>query len=104
MNRIPKVVVSRSAPALDAWSNSSLLEGELVPGAAGLRRDRDVVVIGSTSVVHALAAADAVDEYRLFVIPTALGAGERLFAAPADLQLASIEATGAGHLARYVRA
>src|SRR5207245_6012289 len=54
MNRIPKVVVSRSAPALDAWSNSSLLEGELVAGVADLRREQDVVVVGSTSVVHAL--------------------------------------------------
>jgi dihydrofolate reductase len=34
MNRIPKVVVSRSAPALDGWSNSSLLEGELLAGVA----------------------------------------------------------------------
>src|SRR4051794_14022745 len=32
MNRVPKVVVSRSAPALDAWSNSSRLEGPLVAG------------------------------------------------------------------------
>jgi dihydrofolate reductase len=104
MNRIPKVVASRSGPVLDAWGNSSLLEGELVAGAADLTRAHDVVVIGSTSVVHALAAADAVDEYRLIVIPTALGAGERLFAAPLDLQLASVEASGAGHLARYVRA
>jgi dihydrofolate reductase len=50
-----------------------------------------VVVFGSTSVVHALAAADAVDEYRLLVIPTALGAGERLFVAPVDLQLVDRE-------------
>jgi dihydrofolate reductase len=55
MNRIPKVVVSRSAPALEAWSNSSLLEGELVAGVADVTRKQDVVVIGSTSVVHALA-------------------------------------------------
>lgn len=68
MNRIPKVVVSRSAPALDAWSNSSLLECELVAGVADLTREQDVVV-GSTSVVHALTAADAVDEYRLLVDP-----------------------------------
>ena len=81
MNRIPKVVVSRSAPTLDAWNNSSLLEGELVAGVADLTGQHDVVVFGSTSVVHALAAADAVDEYRLLVIPTALGAGERLFVA-----------------------
>jgi dihydrofolate reductase len=103
MNRIPKVVVSRSAPALDAWNNSSLLEGELLAGVADLTRGQDVVVIGSTSVVHALAAADAVDEYRLLVIPTALGAGERLFVAPVDLQLASIETVGEAVLARYDR-
>jgi dihydrofolate reductase len=103
MNRIPKVVVSRSAPALDAWSNSSLLEGELVAGVTDLTREQDVVVLGSTSVVHALAAADVVDEYRLLVIPTALGAGERLFVAPVDLQLTSIETAGEAVLARNER-
>ena len=103
MNRIPKVVVSRSAPALDAWSNSSLLGRELVAGVADLTRHHDVVVFGSTSVVHALAAADAVDEYRLLMMPTALGAGERLFIAPVDLQLVSIETVGEAVLARYER-
>lgn len=104
MNRVPKVVVSRSAPALHAWSNSSLLEGELVAGVADLAREQDVVVVGSTSVVHALAAADAVDEYRLLVIPTALGAGARLFVAPVDLQLTSLEPVGDAVLVRYDRA
>ena len=104
MNRVPKVVVSRCAPALDAWSNSSLLEGELVAGVAELTRGQDVVVFGSTSVVHALAAADAVDEYRLLVIPTACGTGERLFVAPVDLQLTAIETVGEAVLACYDRA
>jgi dihydrofolate reductase len=104
MNRIQKVVVSRSAPIFDAWSNSSPLEGELVEGVSSLRRDRDVVVVGSMSVVHALAAADAVDEYRLLVFPTALGAGEKLFVAPVDLQLTSIEVSSTAVLARYQRA
>jgi dihydrofolate reductase len=103
MNRIAKVVVSRSVPALDAWSNSSLLEGELVAGVADLTRERDVVVVGSTSVVHALAAADAVDQYRLLVIPTALRGGERLFVAPVDLQLSSVETMGEAVLLCYDR-
>jgi dihydrofolate reductase len=103
LNAMSKVVVSRSAPALDAWNNSSLLEGELVAGVAELTRERDVVVVGSTSVVHALAAADAVDEYRLLVIPAALAAGERLFVAPVELQLASTEPAGEAVLARYER-
>jgi dihydrofolate reductase len=57
-----------------------------VAGVADLTRKQDVVVMGSTSVVHALAAADAVDEHRLLIVPTALGTGERSFVAPVDLQ------------------
>jgi dihydrofolate reductase len=103
MNRIPKVVVSTSVPTLDAWSNSSLLEGELGDGVARITRKRDVVVVGSTSVAHALAAADSVDESRLLVFPTALGAGKRLFVAPVDLRLTSSEASSVAILACYQR-
>ncbi|MBO0714704.1 MAG: hypothetical protein J2P59_08105, partial [Acidimicrobiales bacterium] len=45
MNRVQKVVVSRSAPDLGAWSNSSLLEDDLEAGAARLARERDVIVV-----------------------------------------------------------
>jgi len=103
MNKIPKLVVSNTSPVLDAWSNSTLLEGELVDGVARVARERDVVVAGSTSVVHALAAADVVDEYRLLVFPAAVGAGEKLFVAPVDLALTSNETSGAAVLLRYER-
>ena len=103
MNRVPKVVASRTSPNLDAWCNSSLLEGDLIDAVARIARARDVVVAGSTSVVHALAEADAVDEYRLLVFPTALGAGTPLFARPIDLQLTSVEASPVTILARYQR-
>ena len=103
MNRIEKVVVSHSTPALDAWNNSSVLDDELLHGVKRLADQRDVVVIGSTSVVHALAAADAVDEYRLFVVPTALGTRRPLFATPVDLQLLSAVASPPGVLLRYER-
>jgi len=104
MNRMPKMVVSHTVPDLGAWSNSSHLAGDLVAGVAELTQTQDVVVIGSTSIVHALAAADAVDEYRLLVVPAALGSGKPLFATPADLQLTSVESTGELFLARYGRA
>lgn len=103
LNRMPKVVVSRTAPTLDAWNNSTLLAGDLVPGVTGIARDRDVVVVGSTSVVHALAAADVVDEYRLLVVATALCAGRRLFAAPVELRCTSIETVGEAVLTIYAR-
>ena len=92
MNRAAKVVVSHAPPALDAWNNSSALDGDLVEAVARLAVDRDVIVVGSTSVVHQLTAADAVDEYRLITIPVALGAGTPLFATPTSLQVVSVVA------------
>jgi dihydrofolate reductase len=103
MNRIPKLVASKSAPALDAWANSSLLQGDLLDEVGRIKGQRDVVVVGSTTVVHALADADAVDEYRLLVFPVALGAGERLFKTPVDLELTAVERSGAAVLAYYRR-
>jgi riboflavin biosynthesis pyrimidine reductase len=50
---------------------------------------------------RALAAAGAVDEYRLLVMPTALGTGARLFVAPIDLHLVSVETVGVAVLACY---
>ncbi len=101
MNAATKVVVSKHELALDRWANSARLDGDLVPAVQRLAEDRDVAVIGSMSVAHQLAAAGAVDEYRLLTIPIAVGRGTALFAAPAALRLTSIESTEIGPLAYY---
>jgi dihydrofolate reductase len=94
MNAVPKRVATRTGIDAAAWDNSAAIEGDAVAWAADERTRRNVVVIGSTSLVHALAAADLVDEYRLITFPTVLGEGERLFAsgAPgADFHYTSVE-------------
>jgi dihydrofolate reductase len=81
-----------------------VIGGELTDSVRHERRD--VIVAGSLSVVHALMAADLVDEHRLLTFPTTIGVGERLFQAgssPAYLDCLSAVQTGAAVLSRYVR-
>jgi hypothetical protein len=47
MNRIPKLVVSRSLTDLSAWENSTLPSGDLLGAVAEQRKERDLV--GSAS-------------------------------------------------------
>ena len=105
MNGIPKLVASRTLTDTSAWSNSRLIEGDLVEAVK--QEQRDIVITGSLSVVHALMSHDLIDEYRLLTFPTVLGAGERLFPAgqmPTYLQTLSAEPAGAAVLTRYGRA
>ncbi|MFD8814954.1 dihydrofolate reductase family protein [Streptomyces sp. NPDC059627] len=105
LNAAPKLVASRTLSDVSAWANSRLLDGDLLDAVKTERRD--VVVMGSIRVVHTLAAAGLVDEYRLVTFPTVLGAGLPLFPAggpPAELECLSAERAGATVLTRYRRA
>lgn len=107
MNRMPKLVVSRSLERVDEWSNSALLEGALVNEVSRRKRAQDLVVAGSGSVVQTLMEQDLIDEYRLLVFPIVLGEGTRLFpagSAPIDLEMVSAEQSGAATLLTYQRA
>ncbi|MBE1495163.1 dihydrofolate reductase [Amycolatopsis lexingtonensis] len=101
LNAARKLVVSRTLTDVTAWQNSSLLQGDLLETAE--RHDGDLIVIGSIGIAQALARRDLVDEYRLLVFPSLVGAGRRLFdgVAPADLRLASSTAVGAAVLSTY---
>jgi dihydrofolate reductase len=107
MNRIPKLVATSTLTDLSVWKNSSRIEGDLLYEIEKQRADRDVVIIGSASVIHALARQDRVDEYRIIIFPAILGSGTRLFetgSAPRHLRLVSVEKRGAAALLRFERA
>jgi dihydrofolate reductase len=99
MNRMPKYVVSSSIE--DAgWENSTVLRGDPVAEVTALRQkiDGNILVAGSTSLVHALHDAGLVDEYRLMIYPVVLGSGKRLFrdgAAPAGYEAVEVRPAGA---------
>ncbi len=105
MNAVPKLVASRTLTGASAWANSRVIDGDIIDAVK--REQRDVIITGSLSVVHALMAGDLIDEYRLLTFPTILGTGERLFPAgrpPAYLECLSAGQAGAAVLARYRRA
>jgi dihydrofolate reductase len=85
LNSLPKYVVS-STLVDPAWTNSTVLKGDVVSEVARLRAELagDIVVYASRPLVHTLMEHDLVDELRLMVYPVVLGAGERLFAETTD--------------------
>jgi dihydrofolate reductase len=80
LNGLPKYVVS-STLVDPRWTNSTVLNGDVVDEVSRLRRcvDGEIVVYASRRLVHTLMEHDLVDEVRLMVFPFVLGAGERLF-------------------------
>ncbi|MGW6277093.1 dihydrofolate reductase family protein [Kribbella sp. NPDC055071] len=106
MTKIAKLVASNSLTDVSGWNNSILIDGDLVAAVRTAKESRDVVVVGSLSVVHALQAADLVDEYRLMTFPTVVGTGEHLFPAadaPVNLDLVSTVQIGQALLTTYER-
>jgi dihydrofolate reductase len=81
LNRVQKYVVSSTITDPE-WENSTVLSGPLAEEITKLKEQpgRDIVTAGSIQLVHSLIAENLVDEYRLFVYPTVVGTGARLFA------------------------
>ena len=80
LNSLPKYVVS-STLQHPAWTNSTVLKGDVLSEVSALKQqlDGDIVVAGSFQLVHALIEHDLVDDLRLKIFPVVLGAGARLF-------------------------
>lgn len=80
MNRIQKLVFSRSLRKLE-WNNSRLLGENALSALRDIKSGAggDLMVIGSASVVQALARDHLIDEFRFFVFPVFLGSGKPLF-------------------------
>lgn len=101
LNAADKVVATHSGLDLDRWQNTRRVHGDVLAWAREEVMHRDVVLIGSGSIVNAFIDAGAVDEYRLRVFPTAAGRGRRLFTQDRQLNLVGLERMGPTALAIY---
>jgi dihydrofolate reductase len=102
MNDAEKIVLSRSLQT-PGWHKTRVVHGDVKEVVGALKREagKDIVVLGSGSVVAQLAGAGLVDEYQLVVKPVALRAGQTLFAGARDdveLRLTSSRSFNDGNL------
>lgn len=81
LNKMPKYVASTTLTAPLAWSNSTLLKGDVSKAVAQLKAqlDKNLVVMGSGELIQSLIQHNLVDRYVLLIHPLVLGAGRRLF-------------------------
>jgi dihydrofolate reductase len=90
MNRLPKVVFSRTL-SRPSWSNTTVVKSGLPAEVRKLKRDgRDLAILGSGSIVAQLTKDGLIDEYQVVINPVVLGQGKILFegvAGPMDLSL-----------------
>lgn len=94
LNERPKYVVSTTLTDASAWRNSTLIRDNVVEQIRALkeRPGKNIVIDGSSVLVHTLTQNDLVDEYSLTVYPVVLGGGKRVFADGPRTNLRLIEA------------
>jgi dihydrofolate reductase len=99
-NSMPKYVVSSTLERPE-WTNSTVLEGDVVEAVSRLKKEQDgtIAVHGSRQLAQTLLEHDLVDELHLMVFPVVLGSGKRLFGETTDrkrLQLVDSSTVGDG--------
>lgn len=81
MNATQKYMVSTTLKSADAWRNTNIISGNVVEEVRKLKEQpgKNILMDGSSVLIHTLAENDLIDEYNLHVYPLVLGNGKRLF-------------------------
>ena len=80
MNTLPKVVFSTTLTAAE-WDGSRIARGDLAEEIRALKNESggEIMAHGGAAFVQALSRLGLIDEYRLVILPVALGGGRPLF-------------------------
>lgn len=76
-----KKFVATHRPETLKWKNSESLGADIAQGVEKIKlsSDKNLLVVGSSDLLHTLLAHDLVDEIHLHIAPVILGKGKRLF-------------------------
>jgi dihydrofolate reductase len=80
MNNLPKIVFSKTLHKVE-WNNSRLVKENIPEEISKMKQQagKDMVILGSGSIVSSLMQLGLIDEYRIIVNPVVLGNGKPLF-------------------------
>ncbi len=75
-----KIVFTRTLDKSN-WANTKLAKGNIVDEVNQLKKQpgKDIIVYGGASFVSSLIKNNLIDEYHLFINPTAIGKGMEIF-------------------------
>jgi dihydrofolate reductase len=82
LNAKVKYVVSTTLTDASAWRTSTIIKDDVIEQVRALKEQpgKNIIIDGSSVLIHALAQNDLIDEYSLLVYPLVLGGGKKVFA------------------------
>jgi len=86
MNRVPKVVFSRTLPAVE-WENTRLIHENAAQEIKNMKSQagKEMAIFGSANLISSI--MDLIDEHRIIINPILLGSGNPLFKTPGEKSL-----------------
>jgi dihydrofolate reductase len=80
MNKLPKIVFSRTLDKVD-WHNARLVKDNIEEEIEKMKNQlgKDMLILGSGSIVSAFSQRGLIDEYKIMVNPVILGSGRSMF-------------------------
>ncbi|MDA8423036.1 MAG: dihydrofolate reductase family protein [Nitrospiraceae bacterium] len=107
MNSLAKIVFSRTLGKAE-WHNTRLVKEKIEEEIKKLKQGpgKDMVILGSGSIVSELTPPGLIDEHRIMVNPVILGKGNPLFKGinnKLDLELTHSKAFKSGNVLLYYR-
>jgi dihydrofolate reductase len=105
MNGLPKIVFSKTLDRVE-WENSTLVKDNIKETVLKLKEQpgKDIVILGSGSIVSAFTQMSIIDEYRIIINPVILGAGKTQFNESLDkkiLKLTDVKQFSSGVIILY---
>jgi dihydrofolate reductase len=81
--------------SVDLWQDSVLIHSNVLEEVRKLKNQtgKNIILDGSSVLIHSLIENDLVDEYMLHVYPLVLGTGKRLFPEGKRVNLTLIESS-----------